>query len=174
MAMRIWHQSFTVLSDLAAYDDALKAHFRRVARPDTEIVMHGMRPGTYRSNYPGDDIKHVGLQYLHGLQFLAAAVEADREGFDAFALSTLPEPGLREIRAQAQAYLANRNSPVAALSAEMANKDEQIATLQQQMADLMDLIQNPPNLSTRAGIEEANARDAKRRGRPPKAEAEAA
>lgn len=99
MATRIWHQSFTVLSDLAAYDDALKAHFRRVARPDTEIVMHGMRPGTYRSNYPGDDIKHVGLQYLHGLQFLAAAVEADRSGFDAFALSTLPEPGLREIRA---------------------------------------------------------------------------
>ncbi|RYY55075.1 MAG: racemase, partial [Comamonadaceae bacterium] len=34
MSLRIWHQSFTVLSDLGAYDDALKAHFRRVARPD--------------------------------------------------------------------------------------------------------------------------------------------
>ena len=99
MGIRIWHQSFTVLSDLSAYDDALKAHFSRVARTDTEIVMHGMRPGTYRSNYPGEDIKHVGLQYLHGLQFIQAGVEAERQGFDAYALSTLHEPALREVSA---------------------------------------------------------------------------
>ncbi len=99
MTIRIWHQSFTVLSDLAAYDSALKAHFRRVSRPQTEIVMHGMRPGTYPTNYPGTDIKYVGLQFLHSLQFLQGALQAEREGFDAFALSTLPEPALREIRA---------------------------------------------------------------------------
>jgi allantoin racemase len=96
--MRIWHQSFTVLSDLGAYDRALRAHFAHVSRPGTEIVMHGMRPGTYRTNYPGDDIKHAGFQFLHSLQFLQAAVQAEREGFDAFALSTLPEPALIEIR----------------------------------------------------------------------------
>ena len=99
MAIRIWHQSFTVLSDLAAYDEALKDHFRRVARPDTVIDMHGMREGTYRSNYPGDDIKHVGFQFLHSIQFLQGALLAERQGYDAYALSTLPEPGLREIRA---------------------------------------------------------------------------
>jgi Asp/Glu/hydantoin racemase len=98
MAIKIWHQSFTVLSDLAAYDDALRAHFKRVARPDTEIVQHGLKPGTYRTNYPGDDIKHAAFLNLHGLQFISAAVQAEREGFDAFALSTLPEPGLRDIR----------------------------------------------------------------------------
>jgi len=27
MPTRIWHQSFTVLSDLPAYNDALEAHF---------------------------------------------------------------------------------------------------------------------------------------------------
>ncbi len=96
--MRIWHQSFTVLSELSAYDAALRAHFARVARADTEIVMHGMRAGTYRTNYPGDDIKHAGLQFLHSMQFIAAAVRAEREGFDAYALSTLPEPALIEIR----------------------------------------------------------------------------
>lgn len=97
--MRIWHQSFTVLSDLAAYDEALRDHFRRVARPDTVIDMHGMRAGTYRTNYPGDDIKHVGFQFLHSIQFLQGALLAERQGYDAYALSTLPEPGLREIRA---------------------------------------------------------------------------
>jgi Asp/Glu/hydantoin racemase len=98
MGIRIWHQSFTVLSDLGAYDRALQEQFRKVARPDTEIVMHGMQPGTYRSNYPGDDIKHVALQYIHGLQFMTAALRAERNGFDAYAISTLPEPALREVR----------------------------------------------------------------------------
>jgi Asp/Glu/hydantoin racemase len=98
MGMRIWHQSFTVLSDLGAYDEALKKHFRDVARPDTEIVMHGMRPGTYRSNYPGDDIRHVALQHLHSIQFVQAGWQAQKQGFDAYAISTLPDPALREIR----------------------------------------------------------------------------
>jgi Asp/Glu/hydantoin racemase len=96
--MRIWHQSFTVLQDLGAYEKALRAHFVRVARPDTDIVLHGMHPGTYRSSYPGEDIRHASLQYLHSMQFFAAALQAQEEGYDAFAISTLPEPGLREIR----------------------------------------------------------------------------
>ena len=98
MAIRIWHQSFTVLSDLSPYDAALRRHFANVARPDTTIVMHGMRRGTYRSNYPGDDIKHAALQHVHALQFMAAALQAERDGFDAYAISTLPEPALREVR----------------------------------------------------------------------------
>lgn len=97
-SMRIWHQSFTVLSELVAYDEALRSHFARVSRPDTDIILHGMRPGTYRTDYPGDDIKHAGFQFLHALQFVEAAVQAEREGFDAFALSTLPDPALTEIR----------------------------------------------------------------------------
>ncbi|MBI4191011.1 MAG: racemase [Betaproteobacteria bacterium] len=98
MTIRIWHQSFTVLSDLGAYDRALQAHFHRVARPGTEIVMHGMRPGTYRTNYPGNDIRHAALQHLHSIQFIEAGLAAEREGFDAYAISTLPDPALREIR----------------------------------------------------------------------------
>jgi allantoin racemase len=98
MSIRIWHQSFTVLSDLGAYDDALRAHFHKVARPGTEIHLHGMLPGTYRNHYPGDDIKYSALQYLHGLQFMAAGINAQHQGFDAYAISTLPEPALKETR----------------------------------------------------------------------------
>ena len=96
MTIRIWHQSFTVLSDLGAYNDALVQHFKRVSRSDTQIVMHGMRAGTYRSNYPGDDIRHVGMQLLHSVQFVRAAVKAERNGLDAYAISSLPDPALRE------------------------------------------------------------------------------
>lgn len=96
--VRIWHQSFTVLQDLGAYDAALRAHFERVARPGTEIVMHGMVPGTYQTNYPGNDIRHAVLQHLHSMQFLRAGLQAEDDGFDAFAISTLPDPALRAIR----------------------------------------------------------------------------
>lgn len=96
--MRIWHQSFTVLGDLGPYHQALQRHFARVARPDTQIDLHGMHPGTYRSHYPGSDIRHASLQYLHAMQFMTAAVQAQREGYDVYAISTLPEPALREIR----------------------------------------------------------------------------
>ena len=76
----------------------MKEHFKRVARPETDIVMHGMQPGTYQTNYPGSDIRHVGLQYFHSIQFVKAGLVAQLEGFDAYAISTLPDPALREIR----------------------------------------------------------------------------
>ena len=99
MAMRIWHQSFTVLEKLPAYAEGLGEHFRKLARPDTEIVLHGMHPETYRTNYPGNDIQHSYFQTLHSQQFVLAAIEAESQGYDAFAVMTLPEPSIEDIRA---------------------------------------------------------------------------
>jgi len=99
MAIRIWHQSFTVLEKLPAYADALSRHFRRVARPDTEVVLHGMHPETYQTNYPGNDIQYAYFQTLHSQQFVVAAIEAEQQGFDAVAIATLPEPSIEDIRA---------------------------------------------------------------------------
>ena len=90
--IRIWHHSFTVLEKLPPYAEAMAAHFRRVARPETEVVMHGLHPDTYRTNYPGNDIQYGYFQTLHAQQFLMGAVKAEEQGFDAFAMMTLPEP----------------------------------------------------------------------------------
>src|SRR3546814_14572764 len=95
MTTRIWHQSFTVLQDLHAYGEALNAHFAKVARPDTIIEMHGMRPGTFRTNYPGADIKHASIQHFHVTQLMTAAPRAEREGAAAFTYRPLHEPALR-------------------------------------------------------------------------------
>ena len=62
--MRIWHQSFATLSRLPAYDAALRTHIRKVVRPDTEVVMHGMHKGTYRHDYPGTDLRHGWVQMM--------------------------------------------------------------------------------------------------------------
>lgn len=98
MALRIWHQSFTVLQDLPAYVDALNRRIGEVVRPDTEVVLHGQIPGTYSTDYPGSDIRYGVLYWIHGLQWITAAREAERQGFDAMVLASLGSPMAREIR----------------------------------------------------------------------------
>jgi len=52
LEIRIWHHNFTVLSDLAAYGEALKDDFLRVSRwrssksQGTEFRDHGHRPSS--------------------------------------------------------------------------------------------------------------------------------
>ena len=98
MGIRIWHQSFASFARLPAYETALREHISKVIRPDTEVVMHGMHPDTYKTDYPGDEISYGYMQFLHAHQFARAAMAAEEQGYDAYALTTLPEPGLRQIR----------------------------------------------------------------------------
>jgi allantoin racemase len=98
MTLRIWHQSFTVLQDLPAYVEALKRRIDGVVRDDVEVVLHGQIPGTYPSDYPGSDLAHGVLYWIHGLQWLAAAREAQKQGFDAMVLASIAGPMAREIR----------------------------------------------------------------------------
>jgi Asp/Glu/hydantoin racemase len=96
--MKIWHQSFTVLDDVPHYRDALERHLRKVAAPDTEIHLHGMKPGTYPSDYPGTHIKYAYLSGLHREQFVHAALRAQDEGYDAFLIATIPDTAYEECR----------------------------------------------------------------------------
>lgn len=97
--MRIWHQSFTVLDDVPHYRDALARHLARVAAPGTQVDLHGMKPGTYPSDYPGTHIKYSYLSGLHKEQFVHAALRAQDEGYDAFLIATIPDTGYEECRA---------------------------------------------------------------------------
>jgi allantoin racemase len=99
MSMRLWHQSFTVIEHLPAYTQRMQTHVARVTRPDTEVALHGVLPGTYPSEYPGDDLSYSPLFALHGQQWIVRALEAEQAGFDAYAMATLPNPMLREVRA---------------------------------------------------------------------------
>ncbi|MGG5811112.1 aspartate/glutamate racemase family protein [Falsiroseomonas sp. CW058] len=96
--IRIWHHSFTVLENLPPYAAAMQAHLARACAPGTEVAMHGMHPRSYQTEYPGNDIMYAYFQTLHSQQFVLGAIAAEEQGFDAFALTTLPEPSLQEIR----------------------------------------------------------------------------
>lgn len=96
--MRIWHQSFTVLDDVPHYRDALARHLSSQAAPGTAIDLHGMKPGTYPSDYPGTHIGYAYLAGLHREQFVHAALQAQVEGYDAFLIATIPDTGFEEVR----------------------------------------------------------------------------
>lgn len=96
--MRIWHQSFTVLADVEPYLTAMRRHLQACALPDTVIDFHGMKPGTYPSAYPGTHIGYAYLAGLHKEQFIAAALQAQQENYDAFLIATIPDTGFEEIR----------------------------------------------------------------------------
>lgn len=93
--MRLWHQSFAQLDKLPAYRAGLEAHLKKVSAPGTEIVMHGMAPGTHTTMQPGKDVGYPYIQHLHSLQFLESVLQAENEGYDAYLLSTLPDPYLQ-------------------------------------------------------------------------------
>jgi allantoin racemase len=96
--VRIWHQSFTVLDDVPHYRDALQRHLSAAASEGTEVDLHGMRPGTYPSDYPGTHIKYAYLSGLHKEQFVRAALQAQDEGYDAFLIATIPDTAYEEVR----------------------------------------------------------------------------
>lgn len=96
--MKIWHQSFTVLDDVPAYRDALRQRVEKLLPPGDSVELHGMIPGTFTGDYPGSDLSFNFLYWLHGLQWVAAAREAEARGFDAMVLASMSDPMLREIR----------------------------------------------------------------------------
>ena len=101
MSIKIWHQSFTTLARVPEYNQVLREHISKVVRADTTVDVHGTHAGTHghkKTDGPSTDVGFSYFQSLHMHQFAYAAILAEERGYDAFAVATLPEPGLREIR----------------------------------------------------------------------------
>lgn len=96
--MKIWHQSLTSIENVPAYRDAVIAHIEKIARPDVEVVLHGMSNDTYPTQYPGHFITYSYLQKLHLEQFIKNALIAESAGYDCMFIGTIPDVGLLEAR----------------------------------------------------------------------------
>ncbi len=99
MGVKIWHQSYTDLTRLPGYAAMLQEHAQRICEPDTQVVLHGVAPGTYPEGMP--PIAMVGLPYANHLVFLQIienAIQAEREGYDAMAISCFVDPALEAAR----------------------------------------------------------------------------
>ncbi len=93
--MRIWYQSSTALGAdplFEPYQKSLVEYIKRVARPDTRVEVHGVKYSDKlkaRSRY---------VKYLNEAQVINNAVQAEREGYDAFCVGCTLDPGLPQIK----------------------------------------------------------------------------
>lgn len=93
--MKIWLQTSTAIGRdplWTPYEESLKKHSQKIARQGTTVDVHGvehMSTGIDRSAY---------IEYLNTSMVINNAVRAEREGFDAFALTCMLDPGFFELK----------------------------------------------------------------------------
>ncbi|MGH8765753.1 MAG: aspartate/glutamate racemase family protein [Burkholderiales bacterium] len=96
--MRIWYQSLLASGSSPAYFDGLSAHARAVARPGVEVSFHGLPADAYGRHEPADVVVYPYIASLHMQFILDNALRAEAEGYDAFAVGSVQDPGLEEAR----------------------------------------------------------------------------
>lgn len=93
--MKIWLQSADALEGDPLFDDYRNALIKRskeVARPGTTVTVHGVKVSSTildRSHY---------IDGLNSQQIVNNAIQAEKEGYDAFALTCMLDPGHFELR----------------------------------------------------------------------------
>jgi allantoin racemase len=98
--VRIWHQGFVELESVPLYVTALEVHARAVASPGTTVDLHGLRPGTYTPHSTAAALaRDPALRPLGVAQVVTNVARAEREGYDAAAITIVQDLGLREARA---------------------------------------------------------------------------
>ncbi len=93
--MKIWFQSASPLGEDPKYRDyslLLEKHVREIVRPGTEVKLAGvdiMSPDLTNSSY---------ISYIHSQKIVANAFRAEKEGYDAYAVGCMNDPGYYEIK----------------------------------------------------------------------------
>ena len=90
--MKLWYQSMSRQTEWGGYPRVLRGILDKVRDPDTEIHVAGITEigGT------GDQFRY--LEYLETGEVLKNVHRAVREGFDAFLVGNIADPGLQEAR----------------------------------------------------------------------------
>lgn len=132
--MRIWHQSYTDLTRLPGYAGMLAEHAKAISGPDTVVDLHGLRPGTYPEGMP--PVAMVGYSYathLADLQVIENIITAEREGYDAVAISCFLDPGLDDARSMVDIPVVS-SCETALLISSMVGRSFGFLTLDETMA----------------------------------------
>jgi allantoin racemase len=90
--MKLWYQSMTLASAWPGYNRALQALLDRVKDPETRIEVHGIA----KRGGIGDQYRY--LEFIEAQEVLENVHRATVEGFDAFLIGNIGDPGLREAR----------------------------------------------------------------------------
>lgn len=90
--MKLWYQSLTRESAWPDYNRALQKMLDAAKSPDTQIHIQGIR----QRGGIGDQFRY--LEFIETIEILENARQAEKEGFDAFLIGNIADPGLRQAR----------------------------------------------------------------------------
>ena len=97
--MKIWHQSFTDFESMPGYARMLTDHARQICSTDTVLDLHGLLPGTYPEGVPPLEMfQYPWVRNMLQLKCIENCIRAEREGYDAVAITNFGDPGLELAR----------------------------------------------------------------------------
>ena len=91
---RIWFQGATDRVHMAPYISKVEAHLKAILDPEFSC--------TFNATTPPATTTHALTEYRLGAAFVASAVEAKRQGYDAMAITHFQDAGLAEVKSVAQ------------------------------------------------------------------------
>jgi allantoin racemase len=96
--MRIWYQSLIDSSKLPSYFVRLNERAATIARPGVTVEFHGMPSGIYGDHVPAQVVIYPYVMSLNIQFILDNALRAQSQGFDVFAVGSIQDPALEEVR----------------------------------------------------------------------------
>lgn len=90
--MKLWYQSFSRFHAFGNYGEALKPIINAAADPGTSIDAHDLKKG----GGIADQFRY--LEYLDVGEVISNGIKAQNEGYDAFLIGNIADPGIRELR----------------------------------------------------------------------------
>ena len=88
--MKIWYQSYVDYENGKSYWDDLRTHLDEISAPDTTIDIRGITPF--------DSYAHPLVEFRCAREMICNAIQAEREGYDAFVVGHFQAAGLYEAR----------------------------------------------------------------------------
>ena len=92
--IKIWFQGATDRAQMAPYIGKVEAHLKAILDPGSTF--------TFNSTTPPATTTHAVTEYRIGAAFVRGAVEAERQGYDAMAITHFQDAALSEVKSVAE------------------------------------------------------------------------
>jgi allantoin racemase len=90
--MKLWYQSLARQTESTPYGEILRATIATAVEPGTQVDMRGV------SQSPGIGVHYRFLEHHDLREVIFNAMQAEREGYDAFLIGNISDAGIREAR----------------------------------------------------------------------------
>jgi len=95
--MKIWYEFPRPVSGPEAFYDRLKANWKKVSGPGTELVIKAPTRGTSEFKY--SIVGHMYADMLRTVEMVEGVIQAEKEGFDGAVIGCFGDPGLDVLEA---------------------------------------------------------------------------